>query len=267
MSEFEETGSEETEVGRDDPVCTKRDSGSSEEEMDNKDSGKDIGEQMCDSEQNQKSSVGGSVNGGDDGSPAGVDEGQKRAEKSEVDGNGKGDSGIDKTSQSQVLSTESNDDKESKQSEEGAGKIKGEKEAVEAQKATDSTAAENSVSAVLGDEISEKIQELSLSTPKKEGKEVMSVDRVARSTRDAKQDSNNGLHKESAHKLSAESLPEVEIPKSGEKAEMVQTGMAKEMAEIKDFEQETAESNQGLISKLSEVSSKIKDVKSSRAEK
>lgn len=46
MSEFEETGSEEIEVGKDEPECTKRDTGGSEEEKDNEDSREEGGEQI-----------------------------------------------------------------------------------------------------------------------------------------------------------------------------------------------------------------------------
>ncbi|XP_044069941.1 neurofilament light polypeptide [Siniperca chuatsi] len=120
MSEFEETGSEETEVGKDEQQCTKRDRRSSEEEKDNKDSREEKGEQMSDSEQNQGASVGYSVNGGDDGSPGEADDGEKRQERKEeseeskaVDN--KGDSGIDKNTQSKVLSSESLDEEENEQ--------------------------------------------------------------------------------------------------------------------------------------------------------
>lgn len=56
MSEFEETGSEDTEAEKDQQVCSKREKGGSEEENDNKDNGEEEGEQVPDSEQNQVAS-------------------------------------------------------------------------------------------------------------------------------------------------------------------------------------------------------------------
>ncbi|XP_039995651.1 neurofilament light polypeptide [Xiphias gladius] len=113
MSEFEETGSEETEAGKDEQECTKGDSGGSRE------GGR---EQMSDSQQNQVLSVGNSVNGGDDGdrgSPGEVGDGeigQKRHRESEgteaVDT--EGDSGIDKNTQEQ---SESLDEEENERHE------------------------------------------------------------------------------------------------------------------------------------------------------
>ncbi|XP_035848065.1 neurofilament light polypeptide isoform X2 [Sander lucioperca] len=109
MSEFEETGSEETEVGKDEQECAKRDRGGSEEENDNKDSREDEGEQMSDSEQNQVASVGNLVNGGDDGSPDEVDDsekgqkGKEESDEAEAAGNER-DSDIDTNTQSKVLS-------------------------------------------------------------------------------------------------------------------------------------------------------------------
>ncbi|KAE8280693.1 Neurofilament medium polypeptide [Larimichthys crocea] len=109
MSEFEETGSEETEVGKDEQECSKRDKEESEEEADNKDGGEEGGEQMSDSEQNQVESVESLV---DDGSPGAVDEGengQKSKEESEeteaVDNDV--DSGKDEDTQSKVLLNDS----------------------------------------------------------------------------------------------------------------------------------------------------------------
>ncbi|XP_029031518.1 neurofilament light polypeptide [Betta splendens] len=55
MSEFEESGSEDTEEVKGEQECAKSDRGSNEEEEEEntKDSGEDEGEQMCDSQQNQ----------------------------------------------------------------------------------------------------------------------------------------------------------------------------------------------------------------------
>lgn len=53
LSEFEETGSEETEVGKDELHAKREGRGSSEEEGDNKDSGEEEGDQMCGGQQNQ----------------------------------------------------------------------------------------------------------------------------------------------------------------------------------------------------------------------
>ncbi|XP_035519681.1 neurofilament light polypeptide [Morone saxatilis] len=110
MSEFEETGSEETEVGKDEQECTKRDGGSSEEEKDNKDVREEDGEQMSDSEQNQVASVGHSVNGGDDVSPGEVDDGEKgQKSKEESEETDAGDNEGDKVDQSESLDEEENE--------------------------------------------------------------------------------------------------------------------------------------------------------------
>ncbi|XP_054886225.1 neurofilament light polypeptide [Poeciliopsis prolifica] len=53
MSEFEETGSEETDVGKDEQECGKSEKGGSEEEGDHQDSREDDGNQMSDSQQSQ----------------------------------------------------------------------------------------------------------------------------------------------------------------------------------------------------------------------
>lgn len=85
MSEFEESGSEETEEeGKGEQECAKSDRGHNEEEEEyNKDSGEDKGEQMCDSQQNQVDSLG-SVADRDE-----VDESQKESEKTEAVNNWK----------------------------------------------------------------------------------------------------------------------------------------------------------------------------------
>ncbi|KAM7385508.1 hypothetical protein PAMP_001590 [Pampus punctatissimus] len=123
MSEFEETGSEETEVGKDEQECTKRDGRGSEEEKDNdKDSGNDKGEQVSDSQQSQVETEETVVNrDGDGGSPGEVDDGDKSKEESEeteaVDD--EDDNGIDKNTQSKVQSIGSLD-KENEEKEEAA---------------------------------------------------------------------------------------------------------------------------------------------------
>ncbi|XP_076599886.1 uncharacterized protein LOC143328568 [Chaetodon auriga] len=134
MSEFEETGSEETEVGKDEQECTKRGRGGSEEEEGSKDGREGDGEQVSDSEQNQVASVGNSVNGGDDGSPAGVDDGEKgqksKEESEETEAaDSEGESGGDKNTQSKVLLSESNDEGENEQHQKVAENTKEEKEA------------------------------------------------------------------------------------------------------------------------------------------
>ncbi|XP_020486545.3 neurofilament light polypeptide [Labrus bergylta] len=83
MSEFEETGSEETEGGRDEQEHVKRDRGSSEEEEGgNKDGGEEDGEQVPDSEQAQEGDL---VNGGDEEGPVEVDDSGKRKTKEEME--------------------------------------------------------------------------------------------------------------------------------------------------------------------------------------
>ncbi|XP_014887908.1 neurofilament light polypeptide-like [Poecilia latipinna] len=56
MSEFEETGSEETDVGKDEQECGKSEKGGSEEEGDHQDSREDEGNQMSDGQQSQVAS-------------------------------------------------------------------------------------------------------------------------------------------------------------------------------------------------------------------
>ncbi|XP_027862917.1 neurofilament light polypeptide-like [Xiphophorus couchianus] len=56
MSEFEETGSEETDVGKDEQECGKSEKGGSEEEGDHQDSREDEGNQMSDHQQSQVAS-------------------------------------------------------------------------------------------------------------------------------------------------------------------------------------------------------------------
>ncbi|KAM7408624.1 hypothetical protein PAMA_002373 [Pampus argenteus] len=122
MSEFEETGSEETEVGKDEQECTKRDGRGSEEEKDNdKDSGNDEGEQVSDSQQSQIETEETVVNGdGDGGSPGEVDDGDKSKEESEeTEAADNDDDGIDKNTPREVQSVESLD-KEKEEKEDAA---------------------------------------------------------------------------------------------------------------------------------------------------
>lgn len=116
MSEFEETGSEGTEVGKDEQECAKRDRGGSEEEKDNKDSREEEGEQMSDSQQNQVETVKNAVTevaDRDEMGPGEVDDGKEESEKSEAAD--KGETGIDKNTQSKVLLSDSLDEEEDEQ--------------------------------------------------------------------------------------------------------------------------------------------------------
>uniref|UniRef100_A0A8C4GUL6 IF rod domain-containing protein n=1 Tax=Dicentrarchus labrax TaxID=13489 RepID=A0A8C4GUL6_DICLA len=178
MSEFEETGSEETEVGKDEQECTKRDGGSSEEEKDNKDvreeekDNKDVreedGEQMSDSEQNQVASVGHSVNGGDDGSPGKVDDGEKgQKSKEESEETDAGDNEGDKVEQSEGL-----DEEENEQLQKVAENAKDEKEAAvtnaEVQKEAGVTNAEVQKEAAVTNATDEKEAAVTNATDEKE---------------------------------------------------------------------------------------------------
>ncbi|XP_054456722.1 alpha-internexin [Anoplopoma fimbria] len=129
MSEFEETGSEETEADKDEQGCTKRDRAESEEEKDNKDSREGDGEQMPDSEQNQVESVVNLVNGeDDDGTPVQVDDGEKgQTSKKESDETEAVD--IDINTQNEVLFSASLDEEENEQHQKVAENTKGEREA------------------------------------------------------------------------------------------------------------------------------------------
>ncbi|XP_034093576.1 microtubule-associated protein futsch-like [Gymnodraco acuticeps] len=124
MSEYEETGSEET----DEQEGTKRDRGSSEEEMDNKDSGNVERKQMSDSEQNQVAPAGDLVNGCDAGSPVEVDDsdnGQKSKEETEAADD---EEDIDTITPNTVVLSESLDEKDNEQQQKVAEETKGEKE-------------------------------------------------------------------------------------------------------------------------------------------
>ncbi|XP_063731223.1 neurofilament medium polypeptide isoform X1 [Eleginops maclovinus] len=128
MSEFEETGSEET----DEQEGTKRDRGSSEEEMDNKDSGDIESKQMCDNEQDQVASVWDLVNGCNAGSPVEVDDsdkGQKSKEESQATEALDNEGDIDTITPSKVLLHESLDEKDNEQQQKEAEKTKAEKQA------------------------------------------------------------------------------------------------------------------------------------------
>ncbi|XP_040906311.1 neurofilament light polypeptide-like [Toxotes jaculatrix] len=138
MSEFEETGSEETEAGKDEQECEKRDRGGSEEEEegDNKDSREEQSEHMSDSQQNQGAEVGNLVSGEDDRdreTPGEGDDGEKgqktkeEAEETEA-ADSEWDSSIDKNTESKVLLSKSLDEEESEQHKKVAENMKEEKE-------------------------------------------------------------------------------------------------------------------------------------------
>ncbi|XP_062257308.1 neurofilament light polypeptide [Platichthys flesus] len=138
MSEFEDTGSEETEAGKDEWERAKRDRWGSgeEEEKDNKDSREEESEHVSDSQ--QYPSEGNSVNGGDDGDrwrPGEVEDGgkgQDRGEESEETeaADREGLSGRDKKTQSKVLLSESHDEEENEQQKKVAEDTKDEKDPV-----------------------------------------------------------------------------------------------------------------------------------------
>ncbi|XP_041646152.1 neurofilament light polypeptide [Cheilinus undulatus] len=98
MSEFEETASEESEGGRGQGECAKRDKGSSEEEEDgHKDGGEADGEQVSDSEQDHTDFI----NRGDDSGKI----------KGETEGAAdyKGDGSIDKNATGEILASQIKD--------------------------------------------------------------------------------------------------------------------------------------------------------------
>ncbi|XP_035028522.1 neurofilament light polypeptide [Hippoglossus stenolepis] len=137
MSEFEDTGSEETEAWKDEWERAKRDrGGSEEEEEDNKDSREEESEQVSDSQQNP--SEGNSVNGGDDGdrgSPGEVEDGEKgpdrREESEETEAaDREGVSGRDQNTQSKVILSESREEEENEQQKKVAENTKEEKDPV-----------------------------------------------------------------------------------------------------------------------------------------
>lgn len=133
MSEFEETGSEGTEVGKDEQECAKRDRGGSEEEEEkgNKDSREEEGEQMSDSQQTQVETVINAVSevaDKDEMGPVEVDDGKEESEKTEaVD---KEESGIDKNTQSKVLLSDRLDEEEDEQHQKATENTKERKESV-----------------------------------------------------------------------------------------------------------------------------------------
>lgn len=117
MSEFEETGSEETEAGKDEQECTKSERRGSEEDGDHKDSQEEEGDQMSDSHQNQVASDEKSEDEGDekDGERAGEGENGEKAQKGkeeteETEADDDMDSEKDKNTQSKVLLSESLDE-------------------------------------------------------------------------------------------------------------------------------------------------------------
>ena len=125
MSEFEDTGSEETEAWKDEWERAKRDRGGSEEEEeeDNKDSREEESEQLSDGQQNP--SEGNSVNGGDDrdqGIPGEVEDGEKvpdRRDESEE---------AEAADREGVLLSESRDEEENEQQKKVAENTKDEKD-------------------------------------------------------------------------------------------------------------------------------------------
>ncbi|KAM9345143.1 neurofilament light polypeptide [Symphorus nematophorus] len=295
MSEFEETGSEETEVGKDEQECTKRDRGGSEEEEDNKDGREDDGEQMSDSEQNQ---VENSASGGDDGGPGEVDDGEKDDLKPEVTVDKKLlkksddvkkdiaekdlESSISTQAKKPVDETFSQMSQVSDKTQElnSVVQVQDKVHALAsetAEKTTDFTADIKTTPSVKTEELSEKVQVSP--TPKSEEKEnshtepkditkfkaAKGGDKVEKSIQDAKHDSDKGQDKEFALKSHTKSLPEVENqkPKSADKTQLVETELSKEKttanAEIIQLHQGAPESSQVQQSKLSEVSEKIND--------
>ncbi|XP_037321078.2 neurofilament light polypeptide [Pungitius pungitius] len=109
MSEFEETGSEDTEVEKDEQVCSKSEKGGSEEENDNKDHGEEESEQVPDSEQNQVAS-GVKVVNGESGKLDNGEKGQMSQESEETEAVVNEDPshfGLDQNNQKEVLLSES----------------------------------------------------------------------------------------------------------------------------------------------------------------
>ncbi|XP_017283710.1 neurofilament medium polypeptide [Kryptolebias marmoratus] len=101
MSEFEDTGSEGTEAGKDEQDCTKSETGGSEEEGGHKDSRDDEGNQMFGSQQSQVAAVG-------------VCENKDQKEAAEMENGEKSPDGnrdTDKSTQNELLLSESLDEK------------------------------------------------------------------------------------------------------------------------------------------------------------
>ncbi|XP_061601067.1 neurofilament medium polypeptide-like [Cololabis saira] len=95
MSEFEETGSEETEAGKDEQECTNSDRDDSKEDDNNKDSREEEGDQLSDSHQNQVASDGKSGKEGEESDgerPGEMESGEKilqgKEESEETEGDG-----------------------------------------------------------------------------------------------------------------------------------------------------------------------------------
>ncbi|XP_029926958.1 neurofilament light polypeptide [Myripristis murdjan] len=108
MSEFEETGSDETVGGEGEQACVKRDKGSSEEEegADNKDIPEGEGEQMSDGQQYQVEQDEDAVQGDDGGNAersGEVEDGREGEESEEAEaGDSKEDTDTDKNTKSEV---------------------------------------------------------------------------------------------------------------------------------------------------------------------
>ncbi|XP_072246990.1 uncharacterized protein [Leuresthes tenuis] len=118
MSEFEDTGSEETEMGKDEQESTKSEKGGNQEEVDHKDSGEENGDNMSDSQQNQVASAGESVSEGDDKDeekPGEVEDGDKAKKSKEESEETKAlqddiDTNADKNNENKVSLSESPDE-------------------------------------------------------------------------------------------------------------------------------------------------------------
>lgn len=111
MSEFEETGSEGTEVEKDEQECTKSSKRGSKEEEHNKDSREEEGEQMSDSQQNQAETVNNAlIEVADETGPGEANDGEQASEKTEAAD--KEESGMDKNTPNKVLLSDSRDEEE-----------------------------------------------------------------------------------------------------------------------------------------------------------
>ncbi|KAI3362706.1 hypothetical protein L3Q82_001771 [Scortum barcoo] len=250
MSEFEETGSEETEAGKDEQEeGSKRGRGGSEEEEDNKDSREEEGEQVSDGEQNQVASAGNSVNGGDDGSPDEGDDGEEgqgsKAESKEAEAvDIKGD--VDKNSPSKVLETKAQDLK---------AQVPAEEEALK--RSDDESASELGIK-----EESEKTQERGSVQVKVHTLASESAEKTADSAGEAA----SALPPEMKALLEEAQAAPSKTPKRAEDqkpnvGERIQTVLPKDEttvnADIKELHQGAAESSQVQKSKPSETSEEI----------
>ncbi|KAG8000155.1 Neurofilament medium polypeptide [Nibea albiflora] len=266
MSEFEETGSEETEVGKDEQECSKRDKEESEEEGGDKDGREEDGEQMSDSEQNQVESVESLV---DDGSRGAADDGENGPKsKEESEETEAVDSEVDNDSKPEVPVEEElkkSDDKNGKTGDaekdnlisaqakepvdETPAQVSKESDKTQAlscvdevltlvsdtgEKTTDFTAETKSALSVEKAELPEKAQVSSGTTPKCEEKENSHTKPKEMSKSDAAKGEDKVAKStedaKSSLKSNAKSLPEVEDQKtaSGDKPQAVQTELPKE---------------------------------------